>query len=80
MPRFNPRLGGFIGGVYSNYRSYFKPDCPNDYNENLGDKQPYNDEPYEYPNQNNGYNNVNYYPTYKPYTSNVYILLLKQKV
>jgi hypothetical protein len=48
MPTFNPRTGGYTEGVHSNYQSYFRPDCPNEYNENKDDRQLYDDESDEY--------------------------------
>ncbi len=44
MPTFNPRTGGYTEGVDSNYRSYFLPNCPNEYNEARDDRQSYDDQ------------------------------------
>jgi hypothetical protein len=81
MPRFNPRGGGFAGAVYSNYRSYFQPDCPNEYNENLGDKHENIDEPNQYENRKNEQNNQYQYPTQPTqYTSSNVDKILLQKL
>jgi len=58
MPRFNPRAGGFTDGVRSNYRSYFKPDCQNQYDENSSEEQPYKDQVDESNYQNIDYNKL----------------------
>jgi hypothetical protein len=63
MPRFNPRAGGFTDGVQINYRSYFKPDCPNEYDENPRDKQPYNDQAPESQYEKTDYYNLPRYRT-----------------
>ncbi|CAF3953251.1 unnamed protein product, partial [Adineta steineri] len=60
MPRFNPEIGVFMGGVQSQYQSQFKPECDHEYEEHTGDEEPIsyeeedNDE-YKKPERKNNY-------------------------
>ena len=86
MPRFAHESGGFNDGVHSDAQSYFKPDCPNDYQDEGPDdySEQYNDQPSEYSNQHsNQYSNQrNDYYNVAPHrtrqrqfpSSNIYII------
>ncbi|CAF4227286.1 unnamed protein product, partial [Adineta steineri] len=68
MPRFNPEIGVFMGGVQSQYQSLFKPECDYEYEEHTDDEEPIsyekedNDE-YKKPERKNNYY---YRPRHRP--------------